>query len=271
MEVIMKKRFAVLMLAAVMIAVSFSAVSFSAVSAARSLEDLSCHGEAYCGVQCRLDYVFTEPDNVFRPGNFRRFSATTRPRPEPRCHVAAHLAQVSDISYEMAAEMLASPAILQFNEFFGSGAAHNTLMGQNFRHLAVLLGEDLVHEIIEVKNLADWLESILGAPAMDDLKSLYIWHPYANPLRFSHFYDYYLPQIVDSVRWELVQQGIIEILDLSLSHEETLLRGFKIIDGNIHDRYGNLFLALDENGRTAWGTWLSANFIIGYCGIEYYD
>ncbi|MCL2415332.1 MAG: hypothetical protein FWD01_00830 [Defluviitaleaceae bacterium] len=55
-----------------------------------------------------------------------------------------------------------------------------------------------------------------------------------------------------------------EYLDLTLPPEVTLARGFQIINGNIHNRYGDLVIALDERGFTGWGTLLAANFSISY-------
>ena len=56
----------------------------------------------------------------------------------------------------------------------------------------------------------------------------------------------------------------LPVLDLSLSPSETLHRGFKIVDGNIHDRYGNLFLVLDGYGRNSNGETLCYHFFITY-------
>jgi len=53
-------------------------------------------------------------------------------------------------------------------------------------------------------------------------------------------------------------------LDLTLSPAETLHRGFQIIDGNIHDRYGDLFFELDESGRNPFGEKLCVNFFLSY-------
>jgi len=53
-------------------------------------------------------------------------------------------------------------------------------------------------------------------------------------------------------------------LDLNVSREYTLSKGFQIIDGNIHDRYGNLAIPLDEHGFTPDGTTISAGFSIIY-------
>ena len=55
---------------------------------------------------------------------------------------------------------------------------------------------------------------------------------------------------------------------LTLSDEETLPRGFLIIDGNIHDRYGYLMFELDEDGRKADGTLVSPTLHIRY-GSDY--
>jgi len=55
---------------------------------------------------------------------------------------------------------------------------------------------------------------------------------------------------------------------LTLSHEETLPRGFLIIDGNIHDRYGYLMFELDEDGRKSDGTLVSPTLHIRY-GSDY--
>jgi|GEM_PF-2210050 len=61
-------------------------------------------------------------------------------------------------------------------------------------------------------------------------------------------------------------EGESEFLNLKLSTNVTLMRGFQIIDGNIYDRYGNLHIELDENGRTADGFGISPTF-----SIVYYD
>lgn len=58
--------------------------------------------------------------------------------------------------------------------------------------------------------------------------------------------------------------GSVLHLDLSLSAEDTLPRGFQIIGGSIYDRYGNILIALDEFGFTAWGTRISADFAVSY-------
>ena len=55
-----------------------------------------------------------------------------------------------------------------------------------------------------------------------------------------------------------------ENLNLSLPREITLQRGFQIINGNIHDRYGNLQMELDENGFNADGFGISPTFSITY-------
>jgi len=54
------------------------------------------------------------------------------------------------------------------------------------------------------------------------------------------------------------------LFDLTLSPQETLHLGFQFINGNVHDRYGNLFIELCELGFTPWGTRLAADFSIVY-------
>ena len=58
--------------------------------------------------------------------------------------------------------------------------------------------------------------------------------------------------------------GIAETLDLNLPTHATLQRGFQIIDGNIHDKYGNLFMTIDEYGFNPQGFQLSPTFFISY-------
>jgi hypothetical protein len=233
-----------LMLAVVMVLTSFSTVSARRLEIIEHMPPQQCHADDYSPEFLAAREILGDFDDN-----------------STRVFLLERLGGFYGFNYEIAARLLISPAMSQFDEFFGAGAAHATLGGPNFRDLTILLGADLFHEIIEIENMVNWLECILGTPALDDLKSLYIWHPYAI-LRFNHFYNYYLPQILDDVRVELVAQGIIEVLDMNLSHEETIPRGFKIINGQIYDLCGRRMFTLDENGRTPRGSWISADFRI---------
>jgi len=56
----------------------------------------------------------------------------------------------------------------------------------------------------------------------------------------------------------------IQTLDLTLSPAVTLQRGFQIVDGNIHNRYGDLIMTLDENGLNQYGKNVCADFLVVY-------
>lgn len=68
--------------------------------------------------------------------------------------------------------------------------------------------------------------------------------------------------VVYAIDRETVNTVETATLDLTLDNRATRSRGFEILDGNIHDRNGNLVFELDENGYTIYGTKLCENFFI---------
>jgi hypothetical protein len=173
---------------------------------------------------------------------------------------APTIEELSYVGYALASRLVFSRAVEQFDDYFGSGAAYSIMAGEEFRTLFALLGYEMFYDIIAVENLRDWLISIFGGEAISTLDDLPIEFTPDVSTRRERF-EYMLKQLVVDVRNIVVTSDML--LDLTLSHEETLPRGFKIIDGNIHDKYGNLLIELDENGLMACGTRISADFSIG--------
>jgi len=68
--------------------------------------------------------------------------------------------------------------------------------------------------------------------------------------------------VVYAIDRETISTVETATLDLTLDNRATLSRGFEILDGNIHDRNGNLIFELDEYGYTIHGTKLCENFYI---------
>lgn len=174
---------------------------------------------------------------------------------------APTIEELTYIGYYLASRLVFSNTVEWFDDFFGKGSAYAIMTGQDFRTLFALLHYPMFYNIIEVENFEAWMTYIFGETAMNELHEMPIYPPIGisqivgtRLARFEHM----LKQLVVDVRDIVVTPDML--LDLTLSHEETLLRGFIIIDGNIHNIYGELLIALDEDGLMACGTRISANF-----------
>jgi beta-lactamase regulating signal transducer with metallopeptidase domain len=177
---------------------------------------------------------------------------------------APTIEELSYVGYDLASRLVFSRTAEQFDEYFGNGAAYSIMAGEDFRTLFALLNYEMFYDIIAVENFRDWLVSIFGSEAMSELDRL-PKEPAPYVITRRERFEHMLNRLVVDVRNIVVTPDML--LDLTLSHEETLPRGFMIIDGNIHDVYGNLLIALDENGLMACGTRISAEFSVGVAEV----
>ena len=177
---------------------------------------------------------------------------------------APTIEELTYIGYDLASRLVFSNTVEWFDDFFGRGSAYAIMTRLDFRILFGLLHYPMFYNIVEVEDFDYWMTSIFGETAMYELQQMPIFPPQnvsqIVETRLARF-ERMLAQLVVDVRNIVVTPDMF--LDLTLSHEETIPRGFKIIDGNIHNAYGDILIALDENGFMADGvTRISVDFSV---------